>query len=222
VLQECGAREEGLTSDKAQPRPAEHGPNRPPQQPPPTWSQTLWRRFQSPLIYILLAAAVVEVLPDDDKDAGFLAAILAINTLVGGLQEWRAEQRTRTLQQRLHVRASVVRDGEVREVDAEEVVPGDVVWLESGDRVPADVRLTSAHGLEVDDSLPTGESVAVAKDAAWTGQESTPAADRLNLAYAASIAIRGRGNPRTSPGDCCSPTGGPNVSCSPRCLSSLA
>jgi len=96
------------------------------------------------------------------------------------------------LQQLLHVRAFVVRDGEVRELDAEEVVPGDVVWLESGNRVPADLRLMSAHGLEVDESLLTGESFAVTKDADWVGDRATPVADRLNQAYAASIVIRGR------------------------------
>ena len=184
--------EQGLTKAEAHARLERCGPNRLPQQPPPAWWQILLRQFQSPLIYILLAAAVVAVVVGDFKDAGFIAAVLAINALIGGYQEWRAEQSTRALQQLLHIRASVVRDGVVREVDAEEIVPGDVVWLESGNRVPADLRLISAHGFEVDESLLTGESLAVTKDAAWTGAESTPVADRLNLAYAASIVVRGR------------------------------
>jgi magnesium-transporting ATPase (P-type) len=168
------------------------GANRLPQQPPPTWWQILLRQFQSPLIYILLAAAIVALIAGDFKDAGFIAAVLAINALVGGYQEWRAEQSSRALQQLLHVHASVVRDGEVHEVDAEQVVPGDVVWLESGNRVPADLRLISAYGLEVDESLLAGESFAIVKDPSWAGEESTPVADRLNLAYAASIVVRGR------------------------------
>jgi magnesium-transporting ATPase (P-type) len=190
--QAIDATESGLTSPEAQSRLEKHGPNRLPQQPPPAWWQILLRQFQSPLIYILVAAAVVAIIAGDFKDAGFIALVLAINALIGGYQEWRAEQSSRALQKLLQIRAAVVRDGEVCEVDAEEIVPGDVVWLESGNRVPADLRLISAHGLEIDESLLTGESFAVTKDAAWTGEESTPVADRLNLAYAASIVIRGR------------------------------
>lgn len=192
VLRSLEATEHGLTGAEAAARLEKYGPNRLPQQPPPTWWQILLRQFQSPLIYILVAAAVVAIIAGDFKDAGFIGLVLAINALIGGYQEWRAEQSSRALQKLLHIRASVVRDGEVREMDAEEIVPGDVVWLESGNRVPADLRLISAHGLQVDESLLTGESFAVTKDAAWKGEESTPVADRLNLAYAASIVVRGR------------------------------
>jgi len=182
----------GLTSTEARSRLERFGPNRLPQQPPPTWWQILARQFQSPLIYVLVAAALVSVLAGDFKDAGFIAAVLAVNAAIGGFQEYRAEQSSRALQQLLHIRASVVRDGEVYEMDAEEVVPGDLVWLESGNRVPADMRLISAQGLEVDESLLTGESLSVVKDAQWLGAEATPVADRLNLAYAGSIVVRGR------------------------------
>jgi magnesium-transporting ATPase (P-type) len=93
----------------------------------------------------------------------------------------------------LRVRAAVVRDGQAREVDAEQVVPGDVVWLESGNRVPADPRLLTAHGLEVDESALTGESLPVLKDPRWDGPASTPVGDRRNMAYAGSTVARGRG-----------------------------
>jgi len=192
LFQAVNGKEAGLTTAEAQAQLERFGPNKLPSQPPPAWWQILCRQFQSPLIYILVAAALVAVIAEDYKDAGFIALVLAINAIIGGYQEWRAEQSSRALQKLLHVRAAVVRDGEVREVDAEQIVPGDVVWLESGNRVPADLRLISAHGLEIDESLLTGESFAVSKDAAWTGAESMPVADRLNLAYAASIVIRGR------------------------------
>lgn len=182
----------GLSRQEAERRLKEHGPNKLPEQPPPAWWEILWRQFQSPLIYILVAAAGVAVLAGDYNDAVFIGLVLAINSLIGGYQEWRAEQSSRALQKLLHIRASVLRDGEVREVDAEELVPGDVVWLESGNRVPADMRLITAHGLEIDESLLTGESLAVTKDSDWTGSGETPVADRLNLAYAASIVVRGR------------------------------
>jgi magnesium-transporting ATPase (P-type) len=192
LLDSLRSSEQGLTRAEASARLAAHGPNRLPRQPPPPWWRFLLRQFRSPLIYILVVAAIVAGAVGDFKDAGFIAAVLAINALIGGYQEWRAEQSSRALQQLLHVRASVVRDGEVHEVDAEEVVPGDVVWLESGNRVPADLRLISAHGFEVDESLLTGESLPVTKDPAWTGEAATPVADRANLAHAASIVVRGR------------------------------
>jgi magnesium-transporting ATPase (P-type) len=93
----------------------------------------------------------------------------------------------------LRVRATVARDGAVRELDAEEIVPGDVVWLESGNRVPADLRLFSAHGLQVDESLLTGETLPVTKDSTWRGEASTPVGERRAVAYAGSIVVRGRG-----------------------------
>lgn len=182
----------GLTREQAVARLAVYGPNRLPQTPPPTWWQILLRQFQSPLIYILVVAAVVSIAAGDYKDAGFIALVLAINALIGGYQEWRAEQSSLALQKLLHIRAAVLRDGELVELDAEEVVPGDIVWLESGNRVPADLRLISAHGLEIDESLLTGESLAVHKDADWLGEAGTSIADRLNLAHAASIVVRGR------------------------------
>ena len=149
------------------------------------------RQFINPLIYILVIAAVVCVIIGDVKDAAFIAAVLAINAVIGTYQEWRAEKSSHALKKLLRIR-QVVRDGEVREVGAEEVVPGDIVWLESGNRVPADLRLLGIQGLEIDESLLTGESLAVQKDAAWSGPESTPVADRRNSAFAGSVVTRGR------------------------------
>ena len=92
-----------------------------------------------------------------------------LNAVIGAYQEWKAEQSSHALKKLLQIRASVHRDGEVRDVSAEAVVPGDVVWLESGNRVPADIRLLSAHGLESDESLLTGESLPVLKDPSLDG-----------------------------------------------------
>ena len=192
VFEHLQATPNGLTESEAALRFAQVGANRLPRQARLSRWQILLRQFRSPLIYILGLAACVSVAIGDEKDAGFILAVLVINAVIGGYQEWRAEQSSRALQQLLKVRAAVMRAGEVCEIDAEEVVPGDVVWLESGNRVPADLRLIRTHNLEVDESLLTGESLSVLKHASWMGEPSTPLADRLNMVYAGSIVARGR------------------------------
>ncbi|MBM3272866.1 HAD-IC family P-type ATPase [Candidatus Kaiserbacteria bacterium] len=184
--------ESGLSQAEVERRQHEYGQNALPEKgPTPVWRIVL-RQFVSPLIYILVAAAVVSVLIGDMKDAAFIAAVLMLNAIIGAYQEWQAEQSSHALKKLLRMHAQVERDGEVREVKAEEVVPGDILWLESGNRVPADIRLLSAQGLEVDESLLTGESLAVKKDATWMGAEGATLADRQNMTHAGSLVARGR------------------------------
>ncbi|MGM0577232.1 MAG: cation-translocating P-type ATPase [Myxococcota bacterium] len=192
LLDRLESDQDGLEEHVAQERLESVGPNRLPSAPPVSPWAVLLHQFQSPLIYVLAAAAVVSTAIGEMGDAGFIAAVLAINAIIGGIQEWKAEKSSRALQQLLRVRATVLRDGIPREVDAEGLVPGDVVWLESGNRVPADVRLLSAEGLEVDESLLTGESLPVTKDLDWQGSEDTPVSDRRNMAWAGSVVARGR------------------------------
>jgi magnesium-transporting ATPase (P-type) len=182
----------GLSASEAAARLERFGPNVLPHTPPPTRWQIGLRQFRSPLIFILGVAALVSVAIGEPIDATFIAGVLGLNALIGGYQEWRAEKSTQALQQLLQIRAAVLRDGEVSEVAAEIVVPGDTVSLESGNRVPADLRIVSAHGLEVDESLLTGESLAVSKDPTWIGDAPTPIGDRRNMAFAGSIIVRGR------------------------------
>lgn len=186
------ASEHGLSSDEAAFRLQRRGLNKLPEQEPPTVWQIALRQFYNPLIYILLVAAVVSVFIGDLKDAGFIAVVLLLNATIGGYQEWKAEQSSQALRKMLQIRASVQRDGEVRDIPAEQVVPGDVVWLESGNRVPADLRLLTARGLEVDESLLTGESLPVTKDPEWRGPKDAPLGDRANMGWAGSIVTRGR------------------------------
>ncbi len=192
VFHAVNASIEGLTQEEADSRLAINGLNALPSAPPPPWWLIGLRQFKNPLIYILVLAAVVSVVIGHLNDAAFIAVVLALNATIGGFQEWRAERSAEALQKLLKIVATVVRDGQVCEVEAQRVVPGDIVWLESGNRVPADMRLLQMHGLEIDESLLTGESLAVAKNPKWQGLPDMPLADRQNMAYAGSVVTRGR------------------------------
>lgn len=192
VLEALGAGEHGLSADEAAARLSVHGPNRLPKARPPSLWTVLVRQFRSPLIYILGIAGAVSLGLGETVDASFIFGILILNAAIGGFQEWRAERSSHALQQLIRTRATVVRDDEPIETDAEALVPGDVVWLESGSRVPSDLRLLRAHGLEVDESLLTGESVPVQKDDSFVGPAETPVGDRLNMVHAGSVVARGR------------------------------
>ena len=184
----------GLTEAEATRRLETTGPN---QLPRPTGvgvTQIVVRQFRNPLIYVLAAAAVVSVAIGAETDALFIAAVLLVNAVVGGLQEWRAEQSSRALQDLIRTRATVLRGGPLQDIDAEALVPGDVVVLEAGNRVPADVRLTETHTLAVDESALTGESSPAGKDAAWEPtEEAVSLGDRDNTAHAGTVVTRGRG-----------------------------
>ncbi len=182
----------GLSQSEADVRLEMYGPNHLPEKPPPAGWRILLRQFQSPLIYVLALAALVSLAIGETTDATFIAAVLGLNALIGAYQEWRAEQSAQALKKLLQIRASVQRDGEVIEISADKLVPGDIVWLESGNRIPADLRLLTANGLQVDESLLTGESLPVVKDPLWRGQASVPIGDRKNAAFAGSIVVHGR------------------------------
>lgn len=192
VLDHLQTSRSGLTEGEALSRLEKFGPNRMPRVPPPTVWQIVARQFKSPLIYVLGIAAAVSLALGEGKDAAFICGVLVINAIIGTVQESRAEKASEALRKLLTILATVVRDSHTLEIEAERLVPGDIVHLESGNRVPADLRLISAHGLEVDESLLTGESTTVAKSPAWQGAEKTVLADRLNMVHAASMVVRGR------------------------------
>jgi magnesium-transporting ATPase (P-type) len=193
VLASLQTDEEGLSEAEAKGRLEKSGPNQLPREPVPGIFTILLRQFKSPLIYILGIAALVSVAIGEMTDAAFIGAVLVINAIIGGYQEWRAEKSSRALEKFLKIRASVYRDGEPKEIDAEELVPGDIVWLESGHRVPADLRLLMSHDLQVDESPLTGESLPVLKDTLWKGDPFSQIGDRLNMAHAGTTVVRGRG-----------------------------
>lgn len=192
VLEKLETAEQGLSTPEAAARLKTFGTNELPHEPPPTPLEILLRQFKSPLIYILLIAAAISLMTGQPEDAAFIGVVLLINASIGGYQELRAEQSSRALQHLLHTQAHVLRDGRLVDIDAEELVPGDVIQLESGGRVPADVRLLSAQAFECDESFLTGESFPVAKDAEWHSESEVALGEQLSMAFAGAIVVRGR------------------------------
>jgi magnesium-transporting ATPase (P-type) len=192
LLAELDTTRSGLSGAEAGARQAKFGPNELLEVRGRGPLAILVAQFTSPLIYILLIAGVVTILLEEYIDAGVIAFVLILNAVVGFTQEYRAEQSMAALREMARARARVLRDGRERDIDAAELVPGDIILLETGDRVPADGRLLHLAALEVDESLLTGESTAVAKNAAALAAD-TPLADRLNTIYMGSVVTRGRG-----------------------------
>ncbi|WP_107491111.1 cation-translocating P-type ATPase, partial [Thermobifida fusca] len=183
---------DGLTEEEARRRLAEYGPNRLEEAPPPSAVAVFLRQFASPVIAILLFALLLTVVLREWLDAAVIAAALLVNAGIGFVQERKAEQAVRALMNLSQPRARVVRDGRRREVESTDLVPGDVVFIESGSRIPADIRLVEAHALEVDESLLTGESEPVVKSTA-TAAADAGVGDRSGVAFSGTMVVSGRG-----------------------------
>jgi magnesium-transporting ATPase (P-type) len=182
----------GLDSAEAVARIERFGPNELPRARPAGVGRVFFRQFLSPLVYVLLLAAAVSSAMSDWTDAAFILAVLFVNASIGAVQEYGAERSAEALRAFVVAKAYVVRDGEEHEIRAEEIVPGDVVLLEAGTKVPADLRLISNREIEVDESLLTGESLAVAKTAGVVLDAETAVADQRNMAFAGALVTRGR------------------------------
>ena len=184
--------ETGLDPDTVRERRSRFGPNKLPERKRATVLGTFLRQFKDPLIYVLLIAGGVSVAIGNFSDAGFILAVLLFNAGLGTYQEYNAENAAQALEQTIRIRARVTRDGAAREIDSEELVPGDLVRLSSGDRVPADIRLTETNDLQADESLLTGESTPVTKRADATAEEDAPLDARPTVLHAGSAVASGR------------------------------
>ncbi|MFI6519800.1 HAD-IC family P-type ATPase [Spirillospora sp. NPDC050679] len=148
-------------------------------------------QFHSPLIYVLLVSAAITAALGEYVDAAVILGVVLVNALVGFVQEARAERALAALAAMTRTPTTVVRDGSPRRIVSDELVPGDLVLLEAGDKVPADLRLVRTAELKVDESALTGESAPVAKDAETLGEAAL--ADRRNMAYSGTFATYGQG-----------------------------
>lgn len=193
ILAACQSSRHGLTHTEASARLEQHGRNSLPETKPPGIGMVFLHQFASPLIYVLVVAALLSVVIREWSDAGFIAAVLMINGVIGTIQEYSAQRAAAALRSLVSTRCRVLREADSYEVDAEDLVPGDIILLESGDKIPADARLLASHDLEVDESLLTGESIAVLKDADLVLEAETTLGDRRNMLFAGSLVERGRG-----------------------------
>lgn len=172
VLQAQETCASGLSDQQAQSRLQQHAPNRlPAPAKRSAWLRSLLQ-FHNILIYVLLGSAIITALLDHWVDTLVILVVVA-NAAIGFVQEGKAEQAMNAIRQMLAPQAAVLRGGEWRTVPGEELVPGDIVLLEAGDKVPADLRLLQCHSLQIQEAVLTGESLPVDKDAAAAGHCST-------------------------------------------------
>ncbi|MCU0519487.1 MAG: HAD-IC family P-type ATPase [Anaerolineae bacterium] len=189
----------GLDTAEARRRLAEFGPNEVQSGHRVSKLAILWAQIKNPLVYVLLGAAAVSVLAGKTADAVVIGVVIAVNSLIGYFQEYRAESALEALKAQAAPEAEVVRDcpdvGECVElrVPTTEIVPGDVILLDAGTKVPADARLVEAANLEVEEAMLTGESLAVRKSVEPLSGADLPLGERTNLLYGGTVVTNGRG-----------------------------
>ena len=184
---------DGLTQHEAEKRLLIHGTNDLLEQRRNTALQMFLLQFKDIMILILFVAAAIAFLANDFKDAIIILVIIVLNAVAGFIQQYRAEKAIDALKKMSVSEARVKRDKIVQQVSSSAIVPGDVVLLEAGERVPADLRIIEQHTLRIDESSLTGESVAVDKTSHELGDHQLPLADRRNMAYKNTLVTYGRG-----------------------------
>lgn len=188
----------GLSTEEVKKRLLEYGPNQLPSKKKKTFLQVFFSQFKSFMIIILLVAAVISgvvgILHDEGLlDTFVILGILILNALVGALQEGKAESSLEALKKMAAPETKVLRDGMIHEVESRDLVPGDIVVLETGAVIPADLRLIESVNLKVQESALTGESVAVMKQTEALAGEDVPLGDRKNMAFSSGMVTYGRG-----------------------------
>ena len=185
----------GLSEKEAAKRYEASGPNELKEAKKKSALESFLEQLNDPLIYVLMAAAVISLLLHEISDAAIIVVVVCMNAVVGMIQEGKAQRALDSLKKLTSPRAYCIRDGKEKEIAASQLVPGDVVCLEAGCQIPADLRLTRTSGLKVEESALTGESVPIEKSAGYLApsDRETALGDRRNMAYMSTIVINGRG-----------------------------
>ncbi len=182
----------GLSEKEALLRKARYGPNRLPTPPGRSSFKIFLNQFRSLFIYALMVAGVVSYFIGELVDATVILAVVVINAVIGFFQEYKAERTLESLKEFLSLQAVVIREGHPRTIPAEDLVPGDLLLLKAGMKVPADARLVEARGLSVDESVLTGESLPVEKSPEILPEE-VPLAERKNMVFSGTLVVAGEG-----------------------------
>jgi len=191
VLRELDSSHSGITTTEASNRLQQYGPNELERRKKSPAIIAFLRQFRSPLVYILLAAAIVEFVLGKNLDASVILAVLLLMATIGYVQEGRAQKAMEALIQLAAPKTKVRRGGKIEEIKSREVVPGDILILESGDKVPADARLLEVANLKINEASLTGESVSVDKHTTLISNE-VAVADRKNMVYMGTVVTNGR------------------------------
>ncbi len=182
----------GLSDADALERFRQAGPNELPPPPPRSLLKLFLSQFTSIIVWVLIGAAVISGLLEDWLDAAAILAIVLLNGLLGFVQEYRAEQALAALRQLSVATARVMRDGSLRSIPARDLVPGDLIVLEAGDRIPADARLLYATSFQTQEAALTGESTPVQKEVRQLEEPDVPLADRINMVFMGTAAASGK------------------------------
>ena len=194
ILEKMGSDpKKGLSSNEASSRLEKYGPNKIESSNKKSLSKKILEQILDPMVILLILASIVSMFTGDKIEAIIIIAIVVINAIMSIYQEGQAEDSVAALQKMSSPEATVIRDGKRGKVKAEDLVPGDIVVLETGDIIPADIRLLDSRNLQIDESSLTGESVAVEKDADEVYNEEVGIGDRKNFAYSSSIVNYGHG-----------------------------
>ena len=192
VLEQLGTTPDGLSAEEARRRLERFGPNELREEEGPSPVLAFLNQFRSPLIYILLVAALLSFAGRHPVDGYVILAVVILNAVIGFSQEYRAERALEALKRLAALRASALRDREEEDIDAAELVPGDVIMLAVGDKVPADCRLFVTMSLKTDESALTGESLPIEKETDPLPADK-PLAERRNMLYSGTTVAYGRG-----------------------------
>lgn len=183
---------EGLSEDEAKLRLQTFGANKLPEPAPRSLLLRFALHFHNILIYVLIGAAGITALLGHVVDTSVIIAVVVINAVIGFYQEGKAEKAMEAIRHMLALRASIIRDGKRQVIPGEELVPGDIVFLEAGDKLPADLRLLKSHGLQIQESILTGESVAVEKQVKPVALDA-PLGDRFCVGFSGTTVTSGQG-----------------------------
>src|SRR5262245_14279620 len=184
--------EKGLSVSEASARLQEYGPNRLPEGRKRSSFTRFFAHFNNTLVYVLLAAGFTKLMMSVWIDAGIIFAVVVLNALLGFIQEGKAEKALDSIRNMLSAEARTIRGGETRMISAEQLVPGDIVLLESGDKIPADLRLIEARNLRTEEAALTGESVPAEKTVDAIVPVNATVGDRGSMAFAGTMVVSGR------------------------------